>query len=129
MRKAVWLFVIIMSFLFSCNNNPHEKNAGKSPIPKEQFIRLLTDLHKTDAYFSTTNRNLLNDSTLNPKNFFGEVFQKYGVTNEMFQATVLYYCYRMSEFEAIYDQVLQNLNQEKDSLQVISAKKEEVDSH
>jgi len=123
MRQVVWLFLITISFLFSCNNNYQGKDVENPPIPKDKFIHLLRDLHKTDAYFSTTKRNLLNDSILNPKNFFGEVFHKYGVTNEMFQSTVLYYCYRMPEFETIYDQVLQNLNQEKDSLQIIKAKK------
>lgn len=129
MRQVVWLFLIIISLLFSCNNNQQEKDTEKPPIPKDQFIRLLTDLHKTDAYFSATKKNLTNDSILNPKNFFGEVFNKYGVTNEMFQTTVLYYCYRMPEFETIYDQVLQNLNQEKDSLQMINAKKKEEKNH
>lgn len=128
MRQVVWLFFIITFILFSCNSQ-QGKTTEKPPIPKEQFIRLLTDLHKTDAYFSATKRNLINDSILNPKNFFGEVFHKYGVTNEMFQATVLYYCYRMPEFETIYDQVLQNLNQEKDSLQMIRSKNEKRDSY
>ena len=120
MRQIGWLVIFIVSFLFSCNNN-HDRQE-KPPIPKEKFIRLLTDIHKTDGYFSSIKQNLINDTTLNPKNFFGEVFHKYGVTNKDFQATILYYCYRMDEFGAIYEQVIQNLNQEKDSLQVITTK-------
>ena len=119
MRQIVWLVISIILFLFSCNNHDRQE---KPPIPKEKFIRLLTDIHKTDGYFSTTKQNLINDSILNPKNFYGEIFHKYNITNEEFQATILFYCYRMNEFEQIYEQVIRNLNQEKDSLQIITAK-------
>lgn len=121
MRQIVWSVIFIVSFLFSCNNNK-QTNQKLPPIQKEKFIRLLTDIHKTDGYFSAVKQNLINDSILNPKNFYGEVFHKYGVTNKDFQATILYYCYRMDEFEIIYEQVVQNLNQENDSLQIITAK-------
>lgn len=122
MRQIIWLFLLIIPLLFSCNNSDREKENQKPVIPKEKFIRLLTDIHKTDAYFSSVKQNLINDTILNPKNFFGEVFHKYGVTNKDFQATILYYCYRMDEFETIYEQVVQNLNQENDSLQMLQTK-------
>lgn len=123
MRRTVWLILLIFPLLFSCHNDNNKRTEPKSIIPKEKFIRLLTDLHKTDGYFSSIKQNMINDSTLNPKNFFGEVFHKYGVTNKEFQATILYYCYQMPEFEKIYEQVVQNLNQESDSLQIIMTKK------
>ncbi|RKX19068.1 MAG: hypothetical protein DRP35_08310 [Candidatus Zixiibacteriota bacterium] len=122
MRQIVWLLLLIVPLLFSCNSDK-KKEEQQPIIPKEKFIRLLTDIHKTDGYFSSIKQNLINDTTLNPKNFFGEVFHKYGVTNKDFQATILYYCYRMDEFEIIYEQVVQNLNQENDSLQMITGKK------
>ncbi len=123
MRRIVWLFFLIVPLFFSCNNSGKGKDDQKPVIPKEKFIQLLADIHKTDGYFSSIKQNLINDSTLNPKNFYGEIFHKYGVTNKDFQATILFYCYRMPEFEKIYEQVVQNLNQENDSLQMIRAKK------
>ncbi|MCD6367146.1 MAG: DUF4296 domain-containing protein [Bacteroidales bacterium] len=122
MRQIVWLLLLIVPLLFSCNSDK-KKEEQQPIIPKEKFIQLLTDIHKTDGYFSSIKQNLINDTILNPKNFFGEVFHKYDVTNKDFQATILYYCYRMDEFEIIYEQVVQNLNQENDSLQMITGKK------
>jgi len=119
MRQISW-FILLIFFTSCYNENNKNIDHETAVIPKKAFIKLLTDIHKADSYFSVTKQNLINDSILNPKNFYGEVFQKYGVTNKEFQATILYYCYNMQEFESICEQVVQNLNQEIDSLQIVN---------
>lgn len=115
-----YLFVLFLFFiiLIACNKNRPKRHLSPPPIKKEIFINLLIDIHKTDAYFNTVNKNELKDSLLNPKNFYGMVFNKYDVTNIEFQQTILYYCYNISQFSEIYEQVVFKLNHEKDTLEL-----------
>lgn len=113
MRYSLVIFSLL--FLLSCNEDP-TKVKGSSPIDKETFTQILAEIHIVDAitnqprYFNSFKKN---DSI----DLFSPVFEKYGVTQAEFDSTVSYFTKKPGEYLEIYDNVIQNLNYRKDTLE------------
>jgi hypothetical protein len=111
MRKYITLFFSVTFFLFACKGS-------KSPggiIKHDQMVSLLTDVHIVDGSLYTIPQ--APDSLYKyGKVAYLDIFKKHHTDSVQFRISLKYYATQPIELQAIYDQVLKNLNQKTDSL-------------
>ena len=95
--------IILFSLLVSCN-----LNNDTDIIPREEFIKILTELHIADAVL--TEKNLydrkLKDST---DSYYNYILVKYNMSRNKFDNSLIHYSLDMEDFSLIYDQVIENI--------------------
>lgn len=99
------LLMILVAFMFqSCS-----KTDGKRPeIGKEQLVDVLFDIHLTDGYITykgyriDRNRDKIEGA-------YGYVLDKHNITPKQFHNTMKYYSTHMSEYEKIYNKVIEKI--------------------
>ncbi len=79
------------------------------PLDREQFTRLLVEVHLVDATIEGT-RGLKNQGERKNYAYYGDIFLRYGITNVEFDSCVSYYSRNTTLFEKIYVDVLDSLN-------------------
>src|SRR4051794_38303754 len=102
---------LFLSVLFSACGENEEK---KAPIPpnilkKETMISILVDMHILEAASSF---RLLADSSrfVSPVPYQNEILKKYGTNKKNFMESLKYFADNYEEFEAIYDEVIDELS-------------------
>ena len=120
MRYLSFLSIIVLLLITGCTV-PDEAHVqvpdSLTVMSKDSFKLFLLDMHLSDAYLSTLSIDELKDSVVNAENLYGSLFKKYHITNSIFQQTLLYYSYHLTEYDSIYTEILNELNLRKDSLQ------------
>lgn len=103
MKKAAFL-LLLMFVGFAC------KKEGKTNdlIPQKTFKNILVDLYIADGYYMMNYGRILhhNDSA----NYYKEAVNKYGYTLANFDSTLKYYSTKPKELDAMYDDVITELN-------------------
>ena len=105
MRNLVIIALVLFSF--AC------KKGTKVPhyvIPKEDMINIIIDIHVTDGLFTVTKvrRELVRNDSLN---YYDEIFTNYGYTRKDFDTSVYFYSKNINEYDKIYQEVLNRLNE------------------
>ncbi|MCF6242790.1 MAG: DUF4296 domain-containing protein [Bacteroidales bacterium] len=105
MKKIILLILSVFSiFGIACNSG----NVPDDIIPKEKFIKILTEVHIADAVL--TEKGLydrkLKDST---ESYYNYIFVKYNINRAKFDKSLQYYGKNTEEFEEMYNQVIANL--------------------
>ncbi len=103
MKRIV--LILLVAFLFqSCSEND-----GKRPeIKKDQLVDVLFDIHLTDAYLNYSgyridrNRDKIESA-------YGYVLDKHNITPKQFHNTMKYYSKHISEYEKLYNKVIEKL--------------------
>lgn len=105
MKTIVLLVATIL--LISCNA---KEDVPKHVIPKDEMIDIILDIHLTDGLFTIT--KVRRDFTKNDSlNYYNEIFQNYGYTRADFDTSVYYYSKKINEYDKIYEEVLNRLNE------------------
>jgi hypothetical protein len=97
-----------LGFLFT--TACHLEDVPEGVIPKEEFIKILTEVHIADALL--TEKGLydrkLKDST---ESYYNYIFVKYNINRSDFDKSLRYYGKNTEEFEQMYNQIISNLKQ------------------
>jgi hypothetical protein len=111
MQRFIILALTVITLLGCRRENP-----GKDIIPPETLVPILVDFHlvySIQAMPSFRNLNQKVDSL----DIYSYVFEKYGVTKPMFDSTIAWYSRNPEPFTEIYDEVVMQLTQLRDSLE------------
>ena len=101
---AVILLVVI---LVSCDSG------NKTPdyvIPYDDMVNIIIDIHLTDGLLTQNNvrRNLAKKDSLN---YYDAILNNFGYTRADFDTSVHFYSKNIDEYDKIYEEVLNRLNE------------------
>ncbi|TPE45989.1 DUF4296 domain-containing protein [Pontibacter mangrovi] len=94
--------------LFSCNK-PEESRKPENMIPKGEMVRILADIHTTEALIEA---NIIHpDTAIMVFNTEQErILKNHDVTEEQFKSTYNYYLTHLSEMDALYEEIVDTLS-------------------
>lgn len=104
-----------MLFLAVACSDKSIKMNKKGILDKETFTEILIDIHKMDAMSSEV-RHFRDYGENDTIDLHSMIFEKYNTTRTIFDSTVNNYSKNPELLKEIYDEVLQRLNMELDSL-------------
>lgn len=116
MRGSIlFLAFVLLCGTSACNPEKKGKVSGPANILNEmEFIQLLVDIHIADAIFSYSNRSdsVVVDSGIFCSNY-NYLFAKYNLSRKDYVENLRYYAKNIQRFDAVYDQVLDELNKRR----------------
>ena len=109
-------FIIIflpLLVLVSCQRDRLHKDL----LDKDELIPVLIDLHKAYAIQSSVKfRNISLD--VDSVDVYSYIFDKHNITKVVFDSSIAWYSRHPKQFTEIYDEVVMDLTQTRDSLEV-----------
>ncbi len=127
-RYVIFISIILIYYLIGgCSNKNENIDLGvvadtlKPLIKKDKLVKLLADIHLSDAFLSNMKTvgiklKKQNDYQKFYSGVYVSVFKKYNVSQPEFYKTLQYYSFHQDEFLNIYDKVIDLLNAEEDSI-------------
>ena len=107
-----FISLILLCCLASCGHRKTETRLERLPadsvISRSQMIRLLVDLHLTEAALQLQ-RNRSGDIPMFSQEYFGWLYSRYHVTRKRFLANIDYYKQDPENFSKMYEEVLKEL--------------------
>jgi hypothetical protein len=114
MKYLLW-FIIILS-LFACKNqqSPSGSDIQKpdSLIPRWQMVRILTDVHLTEAALASL-KNKGETAKSISDDYYNAVFSKYKISRKNFESNFDFYKSDQDDLIKIYEEVIKNLDRLK----------------
>ncbi len=108
----VSLILLILSglLLTACSSHP-KGPPGKGILRTRQLVELLVDLHYYESVYTVAGHSVgyRHEPESDTLDYYLPVFEKHGTTREVFRESMKYYSYNPSQFEAIYDRVVDEL--------------------
>jgi len=110
------LSVLIMALMIGIGCNRKKEIRGKEFVPKNDLVNVLVDMHLIDAvtndmmYYHKFNEG---DSI----DLHTAIFEKYGITREMYERTIEEYSKHPRQLDKIYDEVLMELQLMQDKVE------------
>ena len=74
MKRLLFINIIIISLLYSCQSAKNEANKPENLIEKEQFEQILSDLEKAEAYI---HMQYTKQNKISPEEVYLSVFSKH----------------------------------------------------
>lgn len=111
------LFIIsIILIVSSCSSSLMEIEAPDNLLPKEKMVEVMKELVKLESHIQSNYPSVseYNKMMINSGN---ALFEKLGVKEEDFEASMDYYGTHQKEMKEIYNEVLDELNSELGELQ------------
>jgi hypothetical protein len=108
MKQKIIFLVFGFLLLVSCRENWVGKPKGL--ISQKKMVSILVDLHVADAVFQNKG-NAGPLEKLKSEDIYYSVLKKYNVADTIFEKSFIYYSYFPKEFEKIYANVLDRVNQ------------------
>jgi len=113
---------VFIGLLLSCTSNTiYEK--PKDLIPKDQMVALLTDIF------------LANSAAINPNKsgkrnvkYLPLVYEKYHIDSAQFKRSNHYYTSNIKEYEAIYQEVFNNIEKLEKKYKVLQNKRDSIEN-
>lgn len=124
MRRMLIFSVSVFLVLFapSCRQkgNPTE---GNGIVPREQMIRIMTDVEITEAALRFSQTRVSRDSleVLTTRSF-DSLYTFYGITPSQFEQNLKHYQQDLKDFQLMMDEVMLLITKSKDSLQNLTVK-------
>ena len=111
MKKILIVFLLLASItaLWSCNE--YQVKKPKKLVPRNQMINMLVDIHLSEAMVNILMRDTL---TIKSSDMYHSVLDKYRVPDSVFIQSVIYYSSLPRDYERMYNQVL-NILQEREA--------------
>tara|TARA_B100001057_G_scaffold495474_1_gene594580 strand:- start:1546 stop:1881 length:336 start_codon:yes stop_codon:yes gene_type:complete len=107
-------FLFILFLVFSCTQP--EKATNNNIINREQFTKLIVDIHLIEAKFETIKfKNELNAKAI-LQNDYDSIFSLYGIAFENFEKSLKYYSLKDDNLELIYTNALEEIKKKKSQL-------------
>ena len=114
------LLILIVGIICACTSNTIMKKPDDL-IPKDQMIDLLTDM-----YTAVSAENIKNINEKRKINYFQLVWDKYHIDSSQFNRSSFYYSSKIDEYDKIYEEVLNRLNEMETIIKLQSAEEEVV---
>ena len=108
MRFLTFFIIIFSLFLFSFGKK--QERVPENILTEEKMVDVMVDMHLVET---ASNLKLLPlDSTDLPyREYFASVFVTHGVSKAEFDSSMFHYTTHTEQMNAIYDKVLERLNQ------------------
>jgi hypothetical protein len=110
MKLSKIIIIVVMLFSLSCKD---KEAVPEEIIGKDKMVELLIDIHLSEAVYG---RRYQLD--LSGKNFSEDLYlsvcEKHNVNPKLFEESVFYYGTHPKNYESIYDEVLNRLNEMED---------------
>jgi len=104
MNKQLIFLLFTTLLLFSCS-----KKEEKTYLSKDDFTRILFDIHLTDGVL--TSKNIVaRGKDYRPSFYYNSIYKKYDITPEQFDSCVSFYTQNSDLYEKIYERVIDSLN-------------------
>jgi hypothetical protein len=105
-----YIYIILILFAaFGCDKPAYEKPVKL--IKEKQMIQMMVDIHLAEAVFNTRRHT---DSLLmktKAEDYYYSVLEKYQVPDSVFEKSFVYYASNPKNFEKMYRQVMNQLNE------------------
>ena len=118
-----FIVIIIGLLLFSACGNKSKTFVPERLLTEKEMIDVMTDVQiiEADINYQKTQEREQNDSVKHqPKDFvkmskdyYGQLFEHYGITESIFSQNIRYYTERPAVLEKIMDSVVQRLTREQ----------------
>jgi hypothetical protein len=99
---------LLVLLLAACTSHPLGP-PGKGVLKSRQFADLLVDMHYMESVFELNSNFNYYNPDMDSLDFYTPIFEKHGVTREVFIKSMEYYAYNPPQFEALYTKVLDEL--------------------
>lgn len=109
-RVPVLAIVVSMIMLAACKSTPD------GVLSHDDFVDLLVDFHKGEAYVDINYRDFREDSAKDA--YQQSVFIKHGITQQDFDSTLMWYGGHVEEYISVYDDVIARLQDEANNTKV-----------
>jgi len=106
--------LILFCLFISCNTI--DKQLPENIISKEMFIPILKEAHLAEAVFELSKSKGVETAEKVLDNTYSEIYSTYNIDKDRFEETLSYYANHPEELERIYSKVLQDLLQERTTL-------------
>ena len=107
MNKSFFVIIILFFIAVSCDKPVFEK--PKNLISENQMVDMLVDIHMAEATYKSSVRDSLANATSD--SFYYGVLEKWGVPDSVFEKSFVYYAGNPKNFEKMYQQVMNKLNE------------------
>ncbi|MDR0437489.1 MAG: DUF4296 domain-containing protein [Bacteroidales bacterium] len=107
-RPILALFIVLI--LTGCSERAQKP---KPFLNEKQMVKLITEMHLTEValrQMQDKNKHNLDSMRLYTNAAYFELFEKYGVDKESFEANLYYHTYYSRNLEKIYTQVYKNIH-------------------
>lgn len=104
MKKQIIFLFLATLLVFSCS-----KKEAKTYLSKDDFTRILFDIHLTDGVL--TFKNIVNrGKEYRPSFYYNSIYKKYNISPQQFDSCVIFYTQNSALYEKIYEKVIDSLN-------------------
>ncbi|NOQ25938.1 MAG: DUF4296 domain-containing protein [Bacteroidales bacterium] len=119
MKKTV--FIIIVVLVSSCTK---EIKTPEYVIPHDKMVSIIGDMHIIDGLFTVNNvrRKFTKDSI----DYYNAIFTNHGYTRSDFDTSINFYSNNIDEYDKIYEEVLNRLNEMETIIKKESAEKQAI---
>ena len=107
MRKILYIFSCSMLLAVSCGDTE------KAPIPREQMVGMITDIHLAEVYSTMVNDSLhrtVNRNVDSLAYYYKSILNHYGVSMQQFKEALDWYSSRPEQLDTAYIKALENLS-------------------
>jgi len=115
MRKIERQILHLFFFVFLILNGGCQENKGVPIIKKDKMVEILTDIHLTQA---VVEQEILPQG-VKKEYYYCSIFERHGVTEELFDSAIGWYAANMDVFEKVYAEVIANLERKKAELEEV----------
>jgi hypothetical protein len=109
--RYIWVFSILL-IVIGCSHVKTPPTSGDSKpdslIPQEEMIRIITDVHLTEAALIYLRNHGKNNKDLAP-DYYNVLFSKYRMSKKRFSENLEYYQQDQENFIKMYEAVLNKL--------------------
>ncbi|MGZ2370953.1 DUF4296 domain-containing protein [Ancylomarina sp. YFZ004] len=104
MNKQSIILLLATLLLFSCS-----KEEEKTYLSKDDFTRILFDIHLTDGVL--TSKNIVSrGKEYRPSFYYNSIYKKYNISPAQFDSCVSFYAQNSDLYDKIYERVIDSLN-------------------
>ena len=97
-----------------CSCSSEEESFPENLIKEELFINIVSEIELTEAYIKLKTAHI---DSVDQEILYQNIFEKYAVTKENFNESLVYYSSKPEQLEHIYDQVIVKLSKEEATYQ------------
>ncbi len=107
--KHISLTILLLGML-SCGD---KEKLPKGILTEGEMVQVISEIELTQALiklkFSIPDTSTVDSMPINRQQFFNEVFDQFGISEEQFNKSLAHYCERPKVLEGLYTQVINEL--------------------
>ena len=108
MKYALYILIGFLLIASGCKDNS-KTDEPENLIPRDTMVQVLMDIHLIEASIKLNNERKLNKEEYTFY-YYQYLFEKYDITKEVFDSSLIYYQHNIERFDTIYIDVISELN-------------------